>query len=505
MTNSVKKSSKLNYTYNLIYQIFVLITPLITTPYVSRVLGSDGLGQYAFSIALISYFIIFASMGFSIYSQREIARYQNDKHKQSVIFWELMIGRSIFVSIALIAEVIMIFCGVFGDYTLLMEILSINIFAVFFDILFFYQGNEDFDMIVIRNIIIKILGITLIFVFVKNQNDLWIYTLCSSLVLIVSNCSLWFGIHKRLDKVKNDEIHFKRHLLPMFRLFLPTIAVSIYTIMDKTFIGLIVPGTIVNNLADGTTEIVKVADIENGYYLQSQKIVTMALTVVTSLGTVMTPRNSHEIATGNIKGFLSNIYKALRFVMFIGIPIMFGLIAVSQNICPWFFGDGYDKVPYLIMIFSPLILIIGLSNVLGLQYLIPKGKDKRYTIAICIGAGINLIFNSFLIFLFYSYGAAIASVISELCVTGVMLYITRKDISIVKLLKSSWKYILSGLIMFGVVYFTQTFFAAKIYYSIILIVEGIVVYFGLLYLFKDQFYLDIIAIIRKKLSRKIKK
>lgn len=485
-----KSNVKKNYLYNLIYQVFSLITPLITTPYVSRVLSGAGVGQYSFTYSLVSYFVLFGALGFGVYAQREIARIQDDKKEQSRIFWEIIIARCISVGITLLIYIGLILSGIYKDYTNLMWILSINVISTLFDITFLFQGNEKFGVIALRNIIIKIVGISLIFIFVKNERDVWIYSLCQSIILIFSNLSLWPSIPKLLCKVKFADLKIKRHFIPTLRLFIPTIAVSVYTMLDKTLIGLMIPGNITSTNEAGEEIVTKISDLENGYYEQSEKMVKMVLTIITSLGTVMIPRNSQEIASGNVDGFKKNIYGALRFVAFLGIPLMFGLAAVAKNFSPWFYGKGYEKVPYLIMIISPLIMIIGLSNVLGLQYLIPLKKDSKYTIAICSGAAINLCLNLILIPLLWSYGAAIATVAAEALVTTTMFVFARKDISFLKIIKDSWKYFVSGIAMFVILFLFFFEFGASILNSCFMVLFGTLIYFVSLFILKDKFFID---------------
>ena len=477
---------KKNYIYNLIYQIFGLITPLVTMPYISRVLGSAGVGQYSFSYSIVSYFVLFASLGFGHYAQREIARCQNNKTEQSKTFWEIIIARLVSVAISLLIFIITILTGLFNDYEVLMWILTINIFSVAFDISFLYQGNENFGIIALRNVFIKIIGVIIIFIFVKDSNDVWINTLCQTIILIISNMSLWVGASKYIEKMDAKKLKIKKHFIPTLKLFIPTIAVSVYTVLDKTLIGIIIQGetTIINEF--GEEVVVKLSDIENGYYEQSEKLVKMVMTILTSLGIVMTPRNSNEIANGNYEEFKNNIKGALKFVSLIGIPIMFGVAAVAQNLCPWFFGDGYEKVPYLMMLFSPIILIIGLSNVLGLQYLIPLKKDNQYTIAICSGAVINLILNVFMIYYLNSYGAAISTTIAEITITTIMFVMAKKDISFKDFFIESWKCILSGIIMFIVVYVTQLYLNSSIINTIILVFEGVFLYLIFLIILKEK-------------------
>ena len=238
-----KKSLKKNYFYNLAYQIFLLIVPLITTPYVSRVLTPEGVGQYSFSFSLITFFTLFGALGFGYYAQRAIASKQNSSYEQSKVFWEIIICRFIPVFIALLVNFILCFLKVYKEYTNLMLIFSINIFALAFDIAFYYQGKEEFSKLVIRNFIIKLLSVMAIFLFVKSQNDLYKYATINALSVLISSISMWFLLFKYICKVRIKEIKPLRHLKGTIILFLPTIAVSIYTILDKTLIGLMIRDT----------------------------------------------------------------------------------------------------------------------------------------------------------------------------------------------------------------------------------------------------------------------
>ncbi len=505
------KSAKKNYIYNLLYQVFLFIVPLATTPYISRVIGPSGIGQYSFSYSITSYFVLFASLGFGYYAQREIARHSQDRHAQSVIFFEIMICKLISTLLSMGINLILIYTNVYNEYTLLMKLLLINIASTFFDITFFFQGREEFGLIAIINVLSKTIGIACIFIFVKNEDDLWLYTFFQSFVLIFSSLLLWAFLIKRIERVKLSELHFTRHIVPTLCLFIPTIATSVYTMLDKTLIGLMIEGntTIAETAPDGTitTIIKKTSDIENGYYEQSEKVVKMAMAIITSLGTVMIPRNSKEVAQGHEEKLIENIYKALRFTFLLGMPLTLGLIATANSFSPWFFGTGFEKVPYLIMIFSPIVLIIGLSNVLGLQYLIPKKNDGKFTIAITSGAIINLCLNLILIRFYKSYGAAIASVIAEASVTAIMFIFVRKEISFLKMLKQCYKYIISGLIMFGVVFLTQYFLKldANPLFTMILVLEGACTYFLLLFILRDSAFIDGSKKIIGKLIPHIKK
>ncbi len=498
-----KKKTKIsvNYIYNLSYQVLNLAIPLITAPYISRVLGSAGVGQYSFTYSIASYFILFGSLGFTYYAQRECARVQDKVKEQSILFWEILIARAITIGISLCIYIIILLMGYFGDYTLLMWILSIHIFSTALDVSFLFQGNEEFGIIAIRNMIARCIGVALIFIFVKDEGDTWVYILSQSIISVLSNLTLWSRLPKVLTKVQLKDLRIHRHFIPTLRLFIPTIAVSIYTILDKVLIGILIDGTTKMVNTDGTTAIYKVSELENGYYEQSEKIVKLVMTIFTSLSTVMISRNSNDIAKGNMDAFRNSIYSTFKFLFFIGTPLMFGLIAVASNFSPWFFGDGYEKVPYLIMLFSPIILIIGMSNILGRQYLVPLQRDKEFTFAICLGAIINICLNIVLIPSLKSFGAAFASVLAELAVTITMFVIVKNEVSISKIFKSSWKEFLAGVFMFCVVFYTASMLEPSVGNTIFLVIEGAVVYFIQMIIMRNEYVYICVEIIRKKISK----
>lgn len=494
-----KKSAKKNYFYNLIYQLFLVIVPLVVTPYISRVLLPDGVGKYSFAYSIITYFSIVAALGFNYYAQREIAKHQGDKAAQSKSFWEIIIARCIPTFLALITNVILCFFNVYQSYNTLMWIFSINVIAVAFDVAFYFQGNEDFGKIVLRNVIIKSISIALIFIFVKTPDHLWIYAIINSLMLFASNISLWGYLPKYLVKVSG--LKPLRHLKDSFILFLPTIATSVYLILDKTLIGLLVPGTY-TEVVDGVEVIKKFSDLENGYYEQSEKIVKMVMVVITCIGTVMIPRNTHEFAVGNYERVKQNVYLSSRLVFLLGVPMTLGIVSVAANMVPWFFGDGYDKCVLLMSVLAPLILIIGFTNVFGVQYLIPSGQNVKFTIGVVVGAVVNLTLNLILIPHLWSLGAAIATIIGELVVSIVMILSVRKTFNFFKTLVGSWKYIISGGLMFLGLYFIKDYFKPSILNTALLALIGIVVYFTLLLILRDKLLLVGITKAKNRLMKK---
>lgn len=484
-----KKSVEKNYIYNLIYQMLVLILPLVTTPYLSKVLGAESIGIYSYTISIVTYFVLFGSLGMAMYAQREIAYVQDDKEKRSKVFWETFLVRLISLSISMV-----IFYFVFahnGEYSAYYKILLLHIVANIFDISAFFQGMEEFKKIIKRNLIVKFISIVSIFVFIKQPSDIGKYLLIYSLSNLIGNVSLWFYLPKYITKIPVKTLSLFKHLKPTIILFIPQIATQIYTVLDKTMIG---------SLIEDKSEV--------GYYEQSQKITTMILTFVTSLGTVMLPRMANQFANGKKDEIKNSILTSFNFVYFLSLPMIFGLVAVAKDLIPWFLGESFEKSTYIIYVISPIILLIGFSNAIGVQYLLPTKRQKEYTISVIAGAVTNLIFNFIFIPMFMSVGAAIGTVIAETMVTAVQVFCIRKEFDLKKVLKMSVKYILSSVIMFILIIILNNYVLnsiGRVSRMAIDVLIGILAYIGILVLLKDSFVLKYSKNIIEKVRFKLKK
>ena len=487
----MNKNVKKNYIFNLLYQLFQIIIPIIVTPYISRVLLSDGVGKYSFSYSIVNYFTILASFGFSYYAQREIAKHIDNKEEQSKVFWEIVILKFITTCISIIALIGLIFSNVLESYNQILLIMIINVVAIGFDFSFLLQGNEEFKKTVSSNMIVRFLAIISIFIFVKRPEHVWLYALINSLSLIISNMVIWIYVPKYLAKVKIKNLQVKRHFLPSLKLFIPTIAISVYVLLDRTLIGLMMPKDI--------------ADSSVGFYDSAEKIVKLTLTIVTSLSAVMIPNNAKYFARKDYNKVNNNIQTAVKFSTFIGFPLMFGLAAVASNIVPWFFGPGYEPCIELMVILSGLIIAIGLNNVYGVQYLIPTNKENIFTISVVLGAVINLTLNILTIPHFGPIGAALATVIAESAILIFQMIYLRKTFSIFKTIKQISKFFISSLIMFIVVKFVSTYLTSSIINSIILILIGAVVYFVLLLILREKFVIEIFDKINNNTKVKLMK
>ena len=482
----MKKSIKKNYVYNLIYQVLVIIIPIITIPYVSRVLGARNIGIYGYTLSISAYFILAGSLGIALYGQREIAYVQNNKSKYSKTFWEILLLKIISMTIS---TIIFYFLFVKGnnDYTIYYKILLLELLGNAIDINWFFQGLEEFGKTVFRNLIIRIISLICIFIFVKTKNDLIIYFIIYVISIILGNLSLWMYIPKYIKKVDFRKLEILKHIKPTLVLFIPQAAIQIYTVLDRTMIGTIIP-----------------EKAEVGFYTQGEKIIKLLLTIITAMGTVMLPRIANRFAKQDNKAINIYINKSFNLVFFLAFPLTFGIIAVANGFVPLFFGPGYDKVISIMMILSPIIIIIGMSNVIGMQYLLPTKKQKEFTISVICGSIVNFTINLFLIRLYGAIGAAIATVIAELTVTTIQINYVKTIFNFKKIINISKNYFIAALVMYLTCYIVSLGVENSISSILYQVAIGAITYLGLLYILKDKFFIEVKDTIIRVLSRIIK-
>ena len=456
-----------NYIYNAVYQIFAVIAPLITTPYISRVLGATGIGIFGYTDSIAKYFILFGTLGSNLYGQREIAYVQDDIKKRTIVFKEIITFR--FLTVFIVGIVYMAtFCRT-GRYKHVFLILALEVFASAFDVSWFFQGIQDFKKAVMRNIIIKSLSICFVFLFVKSNQDVNIYALCYVLPVLISNLSLWAYLPKYLIHVERNKFITLKHMIPLITLFITQIATEVYTVLDKTMLGI---------LASDINQV--------GYYEQSSKMIKVLVYFITALGIVMLPQMSKLFVEGRTAEIQKNIKQSFQFIFFLGFPLMFGIIGIAANFVPWFYGEGYTPVILLISAISPIIVIIGISNVIGKQYLLPTRHQKTYTISVILGAIVNCILNLLLIPIFNALGASIATVTAELSVTIIQIWFVRKDIPIFSYLKEAIRYLCVGMFMFVIIFCVGIITPSGVVGIIVQSCIGMLIYFSVLALIKDD-------------------
>ena len=450
-----------NYLYNVFYQVFVLLVPLITMPYIARVLGPTGVGINSFTNSNTQYFILIGSIGVSLYGNRQIAYYRDDKAKTSQIFWEVFLMRMITILVALLA--FFIFLGFEKSYHQAYLMQAILIVAAAFDISWFFMGFENFKVTVLRNIIVKLISLACIFIFVRGKGDLTLYIAVLSISQLIGNVTLFPYLKRYINLPNWRELKIWRHFKPSLVLFVPQIATQVYLILNKTMVG-------------------KMVSVEAaGFYDNSDKIVKMVLAIVTATGTVMLPRVANTFAKGDHEQVKKYLYQSFDFVSAVSIPMMFGIAAIAPKFATMFFGQAFDAVGPLMMVESLVILFIAWSNVLGIQYLLPTGHNKEFTMSVTIGAVVNIILNVPLIMWLGTEGAMISTVISEFSVTLYQFYIVRRELDLLQMMQDTWKYLLSGLIMFITVLTMNIRLPFSMVQLVIQALIGVIIYCGILY------------------------
>ena len=318
---------KKNFIYNLIYQILIMIIPLITAPYLARVIGADGVGTYSYTYSIVNYFTLLCMLGVNNYGNRTIAKARENKSELSKSFCSIYIFQLFMGIIMLIIYII--YVSIFVDnYKGIAYIQCLFIISAVLDINWLYFGLEKFKLTITRSTILRVFSVILIFIFIRDSNDLWKYTLIMAGTTVLSQLLLWGFVKKDIDFVRVSFSDIFKHVKPNLILFIPIIAVSIYKIMDKIMLGAL----------SNVTEV--------GYYENAEKIVHIPLTLITALGTVMLPRMSNIISNGNKENINKYLEKSLSFVMFMSLAMSFGLVAIGYDFAPIYFGRNLKRAVY---------------------------------------------------------------------------------------------------------------------------------------------------------------
>ena len=470
-----------NYIYNLIQQVLLVVSPLITIPFLSRSLGAEGIGTYSYAFALTNYFTLVATLGCDVYGRREISYVKNSLKDRSKKFWSIQIIKTI---CTLLVGVVYIIFSLNNPNKTLLLILVFHLINVPLNIGWFYQGTEKFKKITIRTIFLKLAELLFVVFCIHSKNDLIKYTFGSSFINFLTFFVLWLDIKNDIKFEKITLKDVKYDLKNCLQFFLPAIATSVYTLLDKTMLGILTRGY-----------------TENGYYEQAQKINIVLLRVVLSLGLVLLPQIAGAFKEGNKKQVKDLVNKSGKYVFFISLPIALGLICISDNFVPWFFGNGYNKVSELLKLSGFILIVQGLDDVFGMQYLVNIGKQKQYIISIFSGALTNFIFNLILIPKFASAGAIIASFIGELVIVLIQMYYVKNNINLKRFFQQSKNYIIASLSMLILIPLNN-FLKVSILNTVIMTGLGMIIYFITLFILKDDTLINVIKKIKDKIKLK---
>ena len=452
-----------NYLYNLSYQLLTIILPIITVPYVTRIFTSEALGNYVFYNSIVSYFSLFAMLGIGVYGTKQIAAASD----ANSTFWNIYVIQLIASILALSVYVISVFSiPQMGGVIPLM--VGVVLFERMFDISWLFSGKEDFKKITLRNTVVRLVGVICIFIFIKSSDDLYLYIFLIVTINFLGQLVMWIPAKKFIKRPSFNTKIMKKNLHPIVLLFLPQVAISLYVVLDRTLLGLL-----------GSY-----SDV--GIYEQGQKLTSILITVVTSLGVVMLPRVANllserrEEEAQNMVKFSFILYNLIIF------PMIFGLIAVNEVFVKLFLGQNFQDVKYVLYIIVFNLMFIGWTNILGYQVLVVRNKNKEFMLSTTIPAFVSVAVNIVVIPFFGYIGASITSVVVEILVFAIQWYYSRNIINKNLLFnKDLVKIILSSLVMFGAVMTCKmTLGLDGIVGFVIYLAVGGISYLGILFLLK---------------------
>lgn len=393
------KSVQYNFIMNIVLRMSAFIFPMITFPYTSRVLLAEGNGKIAFAVAVVNYFVLFASLGLPTYGVKACSQVRDDKTKLSRCVHELLSINVISMCISYISfAILMIVVPEFQKNSLLLWINSASIILSVAGIEWFYQAIEQYDYITIRNILIKLISIILMFLFVKNKDDYIIYGLITILGTVGSNIWNIVKLPSYIMLKNVGDYCLKKHLKPIIFLFLYSAATTIYTNLDTVMLGFMVN------------------EEEVGYYNAAVKLKNILVSVVTALGAVLMPRVTYYLNNGKQEEFNNLIQKSFEFIFVLSVPMSIYFMFESSTVINFLAGSGYEQAIPTMKIIMPSLIFIGIGSVTAWQLLIPFNKEHVTVIGAIIGGVINLIINFILIPSYGATGAAFATVIAEILV-----------------------------------------------------------------------------------------
>lgn len=462
-----------------------MIFPLITFPYTSRILNPEGIGKINFANSIISYFTLLAGLGIGNYALREASKLRDDRNKLSHFSQEIILFNFITTIIAYVLLFIaIIIIPKFYPYRLLLIVISSTILFSFLGIEWLYTAKEDFFYITIRSTIFQIISIILMFILIKKPEDYIKYAAISVFANVGSNICNFIHSRKYIDFKVKSTLLLKRHIKPILLLFSLILTSSIYNILDTTMVGLL------SN------------DYHVGLYAAATKINKIVISLVVSMGSVLLPRLSYLIGNKDTESFNKLINSYLDGVLLLAFPCCIGLTILAEPIIVLLSGNKFIEAIPAMRVMNPLIIILSISNCLGVQLFFPLGKEKWTLYSDICGAVVNFTLNLILIPRINSLGAAIGTICAEASVTIVQIIFARKLININIIFTKILKYLLLSVLM-GIPVFICSYFISNILLKLIIsIVVGIISYFIILLITKNIFLLNLLNTIKTKLIGK---
>jgi len=421
---------KKNFIFQVLYQIIVLIIPLIISPYLTRTLGSNSLGIYSYTYSIAYYFLIFINLGISKHGQRIINARKDDDIALRKTFWSLIFDRFIMSIIVSCCFFVFLFF-VASEYKDIYLYQFLFVCSAVFDITWLYYGLENFKKVVFKNLIIKIIECVLIFILIHSPNDLWVYTIIKSGSILLGNLSLVPNAIRTIKPIKFSINDMKEHFKPLLLLFICVLSSSLYTVLDRTLIGQMVEN--IDSVA---------------FYEYSEKIINIPKSIIAVIGVVLFPKACYFYNKNMFDKQQEYIHYSVILTALLGIGCTFGLLAISSKFVSLYYGDDFSTCGDIIKAMSPLILIITLGDIFRSEYIIPSGKDIVYVISTVISAIINIVLSIVLIPILGIYGAVVGTISAELFGFVFQYFYSRKIYRLKKLCYDFIPFVIPGVLMY---------------------------------------------------------
>lgn len=454
----MKQSRKSNILFTAIYRCVVILTPLITSPYLSRVLGAGKLGMYAYSESFATYFVLFSLMGVNDYGNRRVAQVKGNREELSDNFWQIYYMQ--FLLTALMAVVYFVYVLLHSKYFGLQLVFGIYVLSSFFEISWFAFGMEQFKLTSIRSIVIRIGIVLCIFLFVRTEEDVWKYALITTVGNVISLLVILPLVFRYTDFRKPDFRKILSHVRPNIILFLPIVATSVYNNLDRLMLGA------------WSTE------TEIGYYQNAENIVRLPMFITTAVVNVFEPYSTSLLAMGDKNKSDSLLKSTLRYTSILNIAMAFGLAGIARTFIPWFLGEKYVRSAELIMMLAPIIFLCSFSDVLRYQYLIPNEHDTFSFVSIAVGSAVNVILNFFLIRPYGATGSAMATIVGYAVTMVIQFVFINRKTHISDMVSYVLPFLVFGILMITAVLTVSHVFAGlnPLLLSVAEIAAGAVIY-----------------------------
>lgn len=466
-----------NYIYNSIYQIIAIIIPIITSPYLTRVLGAENLGVEAYVVSVCQIFYTIGMIGLTNYATREIAYVRNDTKKRSKVFWEMIIARFLVFVVTLVVYLISTYNS---PYQIFFAIEIVWLFAMFFDVSWFFAGMEIFGVTVIRNLVVRVITIISVFVFVKKEEDLIIYVALCAFSQFIGTVSIIPQLKKYIGIISFKKMEIAKHFVPSIKVFFPQLASMLYLQMDKVMIE----------------KLSSASDV--AYYNQAEKLIKAPLALITAASTVMMPRIASEFIQRNMDKVKEYINNSLRFLMLIAFPVAFGMAGIANELIPWFLGENFQLSAVAMVVLSPIIIAIAGTSLSADQFFLPTKQTNILAVSYTISACLNLIVNFLLIPKYGFVGAAIGTIVAEYSVLIIQYYVLNKQIKVLSTVAATLKYAIFSFVMYIIIRIIGKLMQVGWMTTILQIAVGVGLYTGLLLISKDKFFMNNIKTLLKR-------